>query len=161
MCPLERVSFKASQVSSSERKRSKPHVSLQMCVAASFQAFHFVFQTLAARSPFHQCSMGSPPPADGGIGFGLWTKPACNLQNGSNIWAMLSMSIWSSRSCLAISEPRGNPMEGGEEIPHAGFPFPALPRVSCPILEQIPALRFPRIKKELPFRDVVKLNGCL
>lgn len=149
MCPLETVSFKALQVFLSERKCSKPHSSLQMCPAAKvFQYLALFFKHLQLGPPFRQRSMGSPPLADGGIGFGLWTKPACNLQNGSNIWAMLSMSIWSSRSCLAISKPRGNPMEGGEEIPHAGFPFPAPPRVSCPILEQIPALCFPRIKKK-------------
>lgn len=39
-------------------------------------------------------------------------------------------------------------MEGGEEIPHAGFPFPAPLRASCPILEQIPALGFLRIRKK-------------
>lgn len=146
--PLETVLFKALQVFSSEIKCSKQYSSANVSGCKSFQAFRFVFQALAAWCPFQRCSMGSPPSADGRIGFGLWTKPACNLQNGSNIWATLSMSIWSSRSRLAISEPRGNPMEGGEEIPHEGFPFPAPPRVSCPILQQIPALRFPKVEKK-------------
>lgn len=152
------------QVFSSKRKCSKPHGALQVCLAAkSFQVFGFVFQPPAAWFPFHWSSMGSPPPADGRIGFGLWTKPACNLQRGSNIWA-ISMSIWSSRSCLAIRQAKRKPYGGGRGNPARGVPISSPTTGFLPYPRANPSSRLPENKKkrkELPFRDVVRLNGCL